>query len=72
MSTAPLKTTPRLFTSRQVQDALQVTRQSLWVWRRQGLLVPVTLGRSLRYRAEDIDEVMKNGLRPKKRQGRRR
>ena len=51
-----------LVTVKQAQDRLKVSRQGLYLWERSGQLVPVRLGRSVRYRESDLDRVVAEGL----------
>ena len=53
----------RLLSTRQVCEALGASRQSLWRWRRQGLLSPVKLSeRKIRYHASEVEALMQNGI----------
>lgn len=45
-------------TSAEAQKALGVKRTTLWRWERSGYLTPVRLGRSPRYRREDIERLI--------------
>lgn len=51
-----------LLTVAETQDALSVSRQTLYNWEAEGLLVPVRLGKLVRFRADDIENVAQHGL----------
>lgn len=44
-----------------VCEILEVTRQTLWRWRRSGYLVPIEVGGKRRYRMSDIQKILNNG-----------
>lgn len=46
----------KLLTQQDVIDYLQVTRQTIYLWRRQGVFPkPFQVGRFLRWRREDVE-----------------
>lgn len=45
-------------TGAEAQKALGVKRTTLWRWERSGYLTPVRLGRSPRYKREDIERLI--------------
>ena len=47
-----------LRTVEQTMEVLKVSRTTLWKWERKGFLVPVKLGRQVRYRTSDINQIM--------------
>lgn len=47
----------KLLTQQDVINYLQVTRQTIYTWRRQGIFPkPYQIGRNLRWKQEDIDQ----------------
>jgi len=49
---------PRLFTVKDVTAALQISRTLLWRLTKNGILPQVTVFRTLRFRREDIEELI--------------
>lgn len=47
-----------LLTKEQVISRLNISGTTLWRWGKSGYLVPVTVGGQLRYKSEDIDEIV--------------
>ena len=47
----------RLMTAEEVQDVFQVSRQTIWRWRRDGILPAVQIGRSVRFRRSDVEKL---------------
>ena len=54
-----------LLTGQQVQDQLNVSRTTLWNWRKDGYLVPIEIGGKYRYRLSDINTILRTS-RPKR------
>ena len=48
-----------LLTSQQVQNQLNVSRTTLWNWRRNGYLVPLEIGGKYRYKLSDINTILR-------------
>lgn len=46
-------------TQKEVKGILKVSRQTLWRWGRDGILVPAKIGRMLRYCRADVDKALK-------------
>ena len=46
----------------QVCDVIGVSRVTLWKWEKQGKLIPVRLGKFVKYRKEDIEQILKDGI----------
>ena len=57
--------TVQLATASEVMDRLRCGRQTLRDWERDGQLIPVRLGRSVRWRLDDLERVAVEGLPPK-------
>ena len=58
----------------QAENLLDVTRQTLRIWERQGRLPAVRIGRRVYFRRSDIDKALQQGgnyMRPEKRNARR-
>ncbi len=55
--------TPLLMTSAQVCATLAVCRQTLTNWWKDGYLVPLKLGRAVRYRATDVAAIANGSTR---------
>lgn len=47
-------------TGQQVQDKLNVSRTTLWNWRKEGYLVPIEIGGKYRYKLSDINMILQN------------
>ena len=63
MMTAPVNTAAVMLTSKTVAERLQVGVQTLAKWRSEGKGPRyVQLGRSIRYRAADIDEFVERSI----------
>lgn len=45
-------------TGQQVQDKLNVSRTTLWNWRKEGYLVPIEIGGKNRYKLSDINTIL--------------
>lgn len=48
----------QLYTTREVQGWLKISRTTLWRYQKQGLLNPVRLRRDLRFRGTDLIQLM--------------
>jgi predicted DNA-binding transcriptional regulator AlpA len=55
----PKKEGEDLFTVDEAMSHLKVSRTALWRWEQKGILKPVKLGRFVRYRKSDIDNMIK-------------
>ena len=49
---------PRLYTETELATYLRVCRRQLYNWRASGLIPYVKLGKSVRFRAEDVEAVL--------------
>ena len=49
-----------LLTSQQVQERLNVSRTTLWNWRKYGYLLPIEIGGKVRYKLSDINMILQN------------
>lgn len=47
-----------LLTGQQVQEKLNVSRTTLWNWRKDGYLVPIEIGGKYRYKLSDINKIL--------------
>jgi DNA-binding transcriptional MerR regulator len=56
-----VQNTPTLLTKIETAEMLRVTPRTLDRWREAGLLVPLLLGRNVRYRLEDVQAFIANG-----------
>jgi len=45
----------------QAAKILDVTKSSLWRWKKQGLLVPIEIGGKRRYKMSDIQRILEGG-----------
>ena len=45
----------QLLTAKQVRELVGVCRMTLHNWERRGILIPVRIGRMVRYKASDIE-----------------
>jgi len=50
-----------LFTAQEVADRLRVTVRTVQRLETEGTLIPVRVGRAVRYRREDVDEFLAQG-----------
>lgn len=55
----PKEKEDELLTVEEAMAMLKVSRTSIWRWERQGVLKPIKLGRFVRYRKSDIDNMIK-------------
>jgi excisionase family DNA binding protein len=55
---SPAEGTPELLTVPQVADRFQVTAQTIRNWIDQGVLPALRVGRAIRVRGEDVDELI--------------
>ena len=55
---AVMNTSEALLTGQQVQDKLNVSRTTLWNWRKDGYLVPIEIGGKYRYKLSDINTIL--------------
>lgn len=46
-----------LLTVEEAGDLLKVSRTALWRWEKKGILKPIKIGRSVRYRKSDLEEL---------------
>lgn len=46
-----------LLTVEEAGDLLKVSRTALWRWEKKGILTPIKIGRSVRYRKSDLEEL---------------
>ena len=53
------KNTEVLLTEKEVQDILEVSHSTLWRWHKEEYLVPVQIGRKIRYKQSDVLEIKK-------------
>lgn len=51
-----------LLTIKETAERLSASRQALHTWAQRGALVPIHVGRCVRYRESDIERVMTGGL----------
>lgn len=49
----------KLLTEKEVSDLFGVNRVTLWRWRKAGILVPVKMGRTVRYKQSAINKAIK-------------
>jgi len=49
-----------LLTGQQVQDKLNVSRTTLWNWRKDGYLIPIEIGGKYRYKLSDINTILRS------------
>ena len=49
-----------LLTSQQVQERLNISRTTLWNWRKDGYLLPIEIGGKVRYKLSDINMILQN------------
>jgi excisionase family DNA binding protein len=47
-----------LLTRQQVAKSLNVTLSTLWHWEKKHILVPVKIGRKVRYRRSDVEKAL--------------
>ena len=47
-------------TGQQVQDKLNVSRTTLWNWRKEGYLMPIEIGGKYRYKLSDINTILES------------
>ena len=52
------KAAAELLTTEQVMHLLKVSEPTLWRWRKAGYLMPVAVGGQLRYKSQDVEEIM--------------
>lgn len=57
----PIEEEDQLLTVEEAIERLKISRTSAWRWERQGILKPVKIGRFVRYRKSDIDELINKG-----------
>jgi len=53
----------RLLDTKEVADALRVSRVTVWRLMQSGELRPVRIGRAVRFRPQDVDRVLREGAR---------
>jgi excisionase family DNA binding protein len=53
-----LQNTPDLLTKAELADYLQVSVKTLERWEKDGLLHPIRLSRSVRYRRDDVEALI--------------
>lgn len=53
----------RLLRPQEVAHRLGVSLRTVWRFRQLGILTPVSLGRSTRFRLSDVQRVVRRGLR---------
>lgn len=54
--------TDNLLTAEEVSKKLNVSRVTLYQWKRKGWLIPVKLGYAVRWRESDIKAIQKGGI----------
>jgi excisionase family DNA binding protein len=50
-----------LLTTSEVCERLRVTRQTVWRWRKAGLLPAIVIGGTVRFKAVDVDALLLPG-----------
>lgn len=55
---AARKASSKLLTRAEVIERLSISAETLWRWKKAGYLVPVEVGGQLRYKSQDIDEIV--------------
>ena len=48
-----------LLTVEEAGELLKASRTALWRWEKKGILKPIKIGRSVRYRKSDLEELAK-------------
>lgn len=52
------KAASTLLTKEQVISRLNVSETTLWRWKKRGYLIPLAVGGQLRYKSQDIEDIM--------------
>jgi len=53
----------KLLTTRDAALCLSVTEYAIRKWTKQGKIIPIKIGRCLRYKPSEIEYILENGLR---------
>ena len=57
LNAQPQEAEALLLTVEEAGDLLKVSRTALWRWEKKGILEPVKIGRTVRYRKSDLEEL---------------
>lgn len=55
-----------LLTGQQVQERLNISRTTLWNWRKDGYLLPIEIGGKIRYKLSDVNTILQTNSSKKK------
>lgn len=51
----------RFLSVERTMELMDVSRTTLWHWERKGILLPVKIGRTVKYRESDVIELIEKG-----------
>jgi|SRR5690554_4898402 len=51
----------RFLSVERTMELIDVSRTTLWHWERKGILMPVKIGRTVKYRESDVTELIEKG-----------